>query len=353
MKTYIIRRILLLVLTIFGILLTNFIIVQFAPGGPIERIAARYAFGRGAQSLVATDAGSGHQNGYRSSDKAAPAFVRDLEIQFGFDRPLAHRFAKMVYGYLRFDFGRSYYRNESVLKIILEKLPVSLSLALWSTAIMYLAAVPLGIHKAVRDGSQFDVWSSVAVSAICAIPGFILAVLLIVLLAGGSFLNVFPIRGLVSTNWHELAFPAKILNYLWHIILPVICMTVSGFAMLTMLTKNSFIDELNKLYVTTARSKGLTEKAILHRHVFRNAMLIVISSFPAAFLTALFTGSILIEMIFSLDGIGLLGVQSTMDRDYPIVFAIVYIYALLGLVFKLVSDIILTVIDPRITFDTI
>ena len=339
--------------TIFGILLTNFIIIQFAPGGPIERIAAKYSFGRGARSFIATDADGGRQDDYRVSGTQNPALVRELEVQFDFDKPLYQRFFKMVWDYLRFDFGRSYYRNEKVLNIILEKLPVSLSLAFWSTAIMYLAAIPLGIRKAISDGSPFDVWSSILMNTFCAIPGFILAVLLIVLLAGGSFFNIFPIRGLVSANWHELGFWAKILDYLWHITLPVICMVMSGLAMLTMLTKNSFIDEINKLYVITARSKGLTEKAILRRHVFRNAMLIVISSFPAAFLAALFTGSILIEMIFSLDGIGLLGVQSVLDRDYPIVFATVYIYALLGLVFKLISDIILTMIDPRITFDAV
>jgi len=353
MSIYIIRRLLLLVVTVFGILLTNFIIIQFAPGGPVERIAAKYAFGRGAQSFVSTETDNGHQGDHLGSDTRNPALVRELEVWFGFDKPLSHRFVKMVWDYLRFDFGSSYYRNESVLDIILEKLPVSLSLAFWSTAIMYLASIPLGIRKAIRDGSPFDTWSSILMNAICAIPGFILAVLLIVLLAGGSFLNIFPIRGLVSANWHELGFWVKITDYLWHIALPVICMAVSGLAMLTMLTKNSFIDELNKLYVITARSKGLTEKAILIRHVFRNAMLIVISSFPAAFLAALFTGSILIEMIFSLDGIGLLGIQSVMDRDYPIVFATVYIYSLLGLMLKLISDIILTMIDPRITFDAI
>jgi len=353
MKAYIVRRLLLLVLTIFGILLTNFIIVQFAPGGPIERIAAKYSFSRGARAFIATEADSVHRSENSGSDKMNPAFIRALEVQFGFDKPLSHRFSKMAWDYICFDFGRSYYRNESVLNIILEKLPVSMSLAFWSTAIMYLAAIPLGIRKAIKDGTPFDVWSSIIINVFCAIPGFILAVLLIVLFAGGSFLNVFPIRGLVSANWYELSFWAKITDYLWHITLPVICMAMSGLGMLTMLTKNSFIDELNKLYVITARSKGLTEIAILRRHVFRNAMLIVISSFPAAFLAALFTGSILIEMIFSLDGIGLLGVRSVMDRDYPVVFATVYIYALLGLVFKLVSDIILTMVDPRITFDGI
>ncbi|MDR0311496.1 MAG: microcin C ABC transporter permease YejB [Acidobacteriota bacterium] len=359
MKTYpeyFIRRLLLIVPTIFGIMLTNFIIIQLAPGGPIERIAAKYTFGPGAGALnnkAVTGADSGQEGAYRETDSLNPAFVRELEIRFGFDKPLLHRFAGMVWDYLRFDFGKSYHRNEKVLNIILEKLPVSLSLALWSTAVTYLIAIPLGIRKATRDGSPFDVWSSVLMNALCAIPGFILAVLLIVLFAGGAFLNVFPIRGLVSPNWHELGIFAKVMDYLWHIALPVICMAMSGLAVLTMLTKNSFVDELNKLYVTAARSKGLTERAILFRHVFRNAMLIVISGFPTAFLATLFTGSMLIEMIFSLDGIGLLGINAVLDRDYPVVFAALYIYALLGLVFKLIGDIVLTMVDPRITFDAV
>jgi microcin C transport system permease protein len=357
MKTYLIRRLLLLVLTVFGILLTNFVIIQFAPGGPIERIVAKYSFGPKSAQPFANNAGPevnrGSQGAYRGADALNPALVRELEVRFGFDKPLPHRFAKMIWDYVRFDFGKSYYRNESVLNIIFEKLPVSLSLAFWSTAIIYLFAIPLGIRKAIKDGSPFDVWTSVVMNAFCAIPGFILAVLLIVLLAGGSFLNVFPIRGLVSPNWHELGNWAKTKDYLWHITLPVICMVVSGLAMLTMLAKNSFVDELNKLYVTTARSKGLTERTILRRHVFRNSMLVVASSFPLTFLATLFTGSILIEVIFSLDGIGLLSFQSVLDRDYPVVFATLYIYTLLGLVFKLISDLTLTMIDPRITFDTI
>lgn len=359
MRAYIIRRLLLIALTIFGILLTNFIIIQFAPGGPIERIAAKYAFGPGASSLIGkADTGTDNEqqgvySGSDSLNSANPVFARDLEERFGFNKPLLHRFAGMVCNYLRFDFGKSYYRNERVLNIILEKLPLSLSLALWSTAITYIIAIPLGIRKATCDGSPFDLWSSVLMNALCAIPGFILAVLLIVLFAGGSFFNLFPIRGLVSPNWYEMDTFAKATDYLWHLALPVICMVVSSLSVLTMLTKNSFVDELHKLYVLAARSKGLTGRAILFRHVFRNAMLIVISGFPAAFLAALFTGSMLIEMIFSLDGIGLLGINAVLDRDYPVVFAMLYIYALLGLVFKLISDIIITVVDPRITFDAI
>jgi len=259
----------------------------------------------------------------------------------------------MAWDYLRFDFGSSYYRNEEVLNIIVEKLPASLSLAFWSTSIMYLIAIPFGIYKAVRDGTRFDIWSSIIMNVSCAVPGFILAVLLIVLFAGGSYLNIFPIRGLVSANWTDMNPSNKIIDYLWHITLPVICMALSGFAVLTVLTKNSFMDEIGKLYVMTARSKGLTERAILLRHVFRNAMLIVISSFPLTLLSILFTGSMLIEIIFSLDGIGLLGFQSITGRDYPIVFALLYIYTLFGLILKLISDIILTMIDPRINFNAV
>jgi microcin C transport system permease protein len=355
MKDYIIRRLALIVPTVFGILLANFIIIQFAPGGPVERVVARYAFDSGVRSYNAGsgDYGSGQAGAHQREKSANSALVRELEIQFGFDKPAYTRFFRMTWDYLRFDFGRSYYRNESVLNIIIEKLPVSLSLAFWSTAIMYLAAIPLGVYKAVRDGTQFDVWSSIIMNIFCAIPGFILAVLLIILFAGGSYFNIYPIRGLVSANWHDLNLWDGIIDYLWHITLPVICMALSGFAVITMLTKNSFIDELSKLYVMTARSKGLTERVIILRHVFRNAMLIVISSFPLTFLAMLFTGSMLIEVIFSLDGIGLLGFQSVSGRDYPIVFAALYIYSLMGLVLKLISDIVLTMIDPRINFNAI
>ena len=356
MKTYIIRRLMLIVPTIFGILLANFVIIQFAPGGPVESIVARYAFGSNARLYNNTNSAeydSGQTDVYRGAESLNSALVHELEIQFGFDKPAHIRFFRMIRDYLRFDFGRSYYRNENVLDIIIEKLPASLSLAFWSTAIMYLFAIPLGIRKAVRDGTQFDIWSSVIMNVFCAIPGFIFAVLLIVLFAGGSYFNIFPIRGLVSANWHDLSLWNRIIDYLWHITLPVVCMALSGFAMLTMLTKNSFTDELNKLYVMTARSKGLTERTILFRHVFRNAMLIVISSFPLTFLSALFTGSMLIEVIFTLDGIGLLGFQSILNRDYPVVFASLYIYTLVGLIFKLISDIMLTMIDPRINFNTL
>ena len=342
--------------TIVGIMLTNFVIIQLAPGGPIERIAARYSFSTGARSFsnnFAPDTDSGFKGTHHGTETLNDALVRELEVQFGFDKPAHIRFFKMTLEYLRFNFGKSYYRNENVLNIIIEKLPASISLAFWSTVIMYLIAIPLGIRKAVRDGTHFDAWSSIIMNIFCSIPGFILAVLLIVLFAGGSYYNIFPIRGLTSANWHDLGLWERIIDYLWHITLPVICMALSGLAVLTMLTKNSFMDELKKLYVITARSKGLTERTILLRHIFRNAMLILISNFPLTFLSMLFTGSMLIEVIFSLDGIGLLGIQSVLDRDYPVVFATLYIYAFLGLLFKLASDIMLTAIDPRINFNDV
>ena len=357
MKVYIIRRLMLIVPTIFGILLVNFFIVQLTPGGPVERIVARYTFGSDMRLYNNDDDPNDYessQTDVRSKNESSnSALIRELETQFGFDKPAYVRFFSMTWDYLRFDFGRSYYRNESVLNIIIEKLPVSFSLAFWSTAIMYLIAIPLGIYKAVRDGTQFDAWSSFIINIFCAIPGFILAVLLIVLFAGGSYFNIFPVKGLVSANWNDLNLYDRIIDYLWHITLPVICMALSGFAVLTQLTKNSFMDELGKLYVMTARAKGLTKRVILLRHVFRNAMLIVISGFPLTFLSMLFTGSMLIEVIFSLDGLGLLGFQSVSGRDYPIVFATLYIYTLMGLVFKLISDIMLTMIDPRINFDAV
>ncbi len=360
MTSYIIRRLLLIVPTLFGILVINFAIIQFAPGGPVERIIAKYSFTASESgSILSGDDSKGENNGqasgikgaYRGSEALNPAIIKSLEVQFGFDKPAHVRFFKMVRDYLCFDFGKSYYRNETVLNIIAEKLPVSISLGLWSTLIMYLVSIPLGIRKSVKDGSLFDIWSSTVVNIFYAVPGFILAILLIILLAGGSYLNIFPIRGLVSNNWAELSIGAKIFDYLWHVTLPVICITLSGLATLTMLTKNSFLDEIHKLYIVTARSKGLTEKSVLYKHVFRNAMLIVISGFPAAFITAIFSGSMLIEVIFSLDGLGLMGFQAVLERDYPIIFATLYIYTLMGLLMKLISDILYTVIDPRIDFE--
>ena len=361
MTSYIIRRLLLIVPTLFGILVINYAIIQFAPGGPVERVIAKYSFtasefssrlsGDDGSKNERTGQTSGIKGVYRGSEALNPAIIKSLEVQFGFDKPAHVRFFKMVWDYLCFDFGKSYYRNETVLNIIAEKLPVSISLGLWSTLIMYLVSIPLGIRKAVKDGSSFDIWSSTVVNIFYAVPGFILSILLIILLAGGSYLNIFPLRGLVSNNWTELSIGAKMIDYLWHITLPVTCITLSGLAALTMLTKNSFLDEIHKLYVVTARSKGLTEKAVLYKHVFRNAMLIVISGFPAAFVAAVFTGSMLIEVIFSLDGLGLMGFQAILERDYPVIFATLYIYTLVGLLLKLLSDILYTVIDPRIDFE--
>jgi microcin C transport system permease protein len=366
MTSYIIHRLLLLIPSLFGILVINFAIIQFAPGGPVERIIAKYSsdysesiarvpekdIEEGKEQSTVTDRSGGTKGIYVGSEALNPAIIKELEVQFGFDKPAHVRFFKMVWDYLCFDFGKSYYRNETVLNIIVEKLPVSMSLGLWSTLMMYLVSIPLGIRKAVKDGTQFDIWSSFVVNVFYAVPGFILAILLIILFAGGSYLNIFPIRGLVSNNWAELSFGAKVIDYMWHILLPLTCITLSGFAALTMLTKNSFLDEIHKLYVVTARSKGLTENSVLYKHVFRNAMLIVISSFPAAFIMAIFTGAMLIEIIFSLDGLGFMGFQAILERDYPIIFATLYIYTLLGLVMKLISDILYTVIDPRIDFET-
>jgi microcin C transport system permease protein len=364
MTAYLIRRILLLIPTLFGIILINFVVVQFAPGGPVEQIIAKYSttFSGDTMSRLSGKSSSGGDAGrslgsergnrtYRGSENLDPAFIKRLEKQFGFDKPAYVRFFQMVWNYIRFDFGKSYFRNESVLKIIGEKLPVSISLGLWSTLIMYLISIPLGIKKAVRDGTKLDTWTSAVINIFYAVPNFMLALFLIILFAGGSFLNIFPIRGLVSNNWSELSAGAKILDYLWHIALPVLCMAIGGLATLTLLTKNSFLDELHKIYVMTARSKGLKENKVLYGHVFRNAMLIVIAGFPAAFVSALFTSSVLIEVIFSLDGMGLLGFQAILNRDYPIIFATLYIFTLLGLVMRLVSDIIYTVIDPRIDFE--
>lgn len=364
MTAYILRRLLLLIPTLFGIIVINFVIVQFAPGGPVERIIARYSgFGvnpmsrasgkssAGGETARAVDTGEASSK-YRGAESLNPEIIRDIERRFGFDKPAYIRFFQMIWNYIRLDFGKSYYRDEKVLHIIAEKLPVSISLGLWSTVIMYLVSIPLGIRKAVRDSTHFDLWTSVLINIFYAIPGFLLAVLLIILFAGGSYLHLFPIRGLVSGNWWELGWGARIVDYLWHITLPVICITISGFATLTMLTKNSFLDEIHKLYVMTARSKGLKQKRVLYGHVFRNAMLIVIAGFPTAFVSAMFTGSVLIEVIFSLNGLGLLGFQAILERDYPIVFATLFIFTLLGLVMRLVSDIMYTIIDPRIDFET-
>lgn len=341
--------------TLFGIMLINFAIIQFAPGGPVERAIAQ-ASGLGSDA-TARVSGAGEAQAqatgrYQGAQGMDPAFIAELERRFGFDQPAHLRFFNMLRDYLRFDFGDSFYRGMSVMDLILDKLPVSISLGLWTTLLIYLVSIPLGIRKAVRSGSRFDAWTSAAIVVGYAVPGFLFAVVLVVLFAGGSYWQIFPLRGLVSDDWEALSWGARILDYLWHITLPVTAMALGGFAALTMLTRNSFLDEIGKLYVMTARAKGLGERQVLYGHVFRNAMLIVIAGFPAAFVSVLFTGSLLIEVIFSLDGLGLLGFESVLNRDYPVVFATLFIFTLLGLMLNLLSDLIYTVIDPRIDFET-
>ncbi|MEN9708460.1 MAG: hypothetical protein RIQ68_868 [Pseudomonadota bacterium] len=361
MFAYIARRLALMVPTIFGILLISFVIVQFAPGGPVERVLAQLQgldsgatarFGGGASDLGANAQSAGADSRYRGAQGLDPKFIAELEKQFGFDKPAYERFFIMVKNYAGFDFGRSYFRDTPVLQLIKEKLPVSISLGLWMTLLSYAISIPLGIRKAVKDGSRFDTWTSAVVIVGYAIPSFLFAILLIVLFAGGSFWQIFPLRGLWSENFADLSWGAKILDYLWHIALPVTAMAIGAFATSTFLTKNSFLEEIRKQYVQTARMKGLTERQVLYGHVFRNAMLIVISGFPAAFVHAFFTGSLLIESIFSLDGLGLLSYESIINRDYPVVFANLYIFALLGLIVNLISDLTYTWIDPRIDFET-
>ncbi|MBS7696327.1 MULTISPECIES: microcin C ABC transporter permease YejB [unclassified Chelatococcus] len=363
MLAYIARRILLMIPTILGIMLISFILVQFAPGGPVERILAqlqgtdagalsRIGGGGGDFGSQGGSAGGGGASNYRGAQGLDPAFIAQLEKQFGFDKPAHERFLKMLRDYATFDFGKSYFRDVPVIDLIKEKLPVSITLGLWMTILSYAISIPLGISKAVKDGSRFDVWTSVVVIIGYAIPSFLFAILLIVLFAGGSFWQIFPLQGLVSENWSSLSWPERILDYFWHIALPITAMALGAFATSTLLTKNSFLDEIRKQYVLTARMKGLTERQVLYGHVFRNAMLIVIAGFPGAFISAFFAGSLLIETIFSLDGLGLLSFESIVNRDYPVVFANLFIFSLLGLVVNLISDLTYTWIDPRIDFET-
>jgi microcin C transport system permease protein len=365
MAAYIVRRLLLMIPTLLGIMLISFVVVQFAPGGPVERVIAMLSGAdTGAASRVSgsgsdfgargqVQAGSDSINSkYRGAQGLNPDFIKSLEKQFGFDKPVYERFGIMLWNYARFDFGQSYFRDVSVLQLIKEKLPVSISLGIWLTLLSYLISIPLGVRKAVNDGTPFDVWTSGVVIIGYAIPGFLFAVLLIVLFAGGSFFSWFPLRGLTSEGWSNFPLWKKVLDYFWHLTLPLIAMGLSAFATMTLLTKNSFLDEIRKQYVLTARAKGCTERQVLYGHVFRNAMLIVIAGFPGAFISAFFTGSLLIESIFSLDGLGWLGFESVLNRDYPVVFATLYIFALLGLVVNLVSDFTYTLVDPRIDFET-
>jgi len=356
MGAYILRRLLLMIPTILGIMAISFLVVQFAPGGPVEQAIAKVTHAQGVSATGSsssdniTPAGGG--SSYRGSQGLSPQFIATLNKQYGFDKPPLERFGMMLWNYTRFDFGRSYFRDISVLDLIKEKMPVSITLGLWMTLLSYGISIPLGIAKAVRDGTRFDIWTSSVIVVGYALPGFLIGMLLIVLFAGGSFWNVFPIRNLVSDNWATLPWPSKITDYLWHITLPITAMALGAFATTTFLTKNSFLDEIRKQYVVTARAKGLSEGRILYRHVFRNAMLILIATFPGAFVGAFFTGSLLIEQIFNLDGLGLLGFNSVVQRDYPIVFATLFIFSLLGLVINLISDLTYTLVDPRIDFET-
>jgi microcin C transport system permease protein len=367
MTAYIARRILFMIPTIFGIMLVSFAVVQFAPGGPVERVIAQLSGAdTGATSRISGSASgdfssrgagaSGPQaevnSKYRGAQGLDPAFVKSLEKQFGFDKPAYERFFIMLWNYIRFDFGKSYFRDVSVLHLISEKLPVSISLGVWMTLLSYLISIPLGIRKAVRDGSQFDIWTSGVIIVGYAIPGFLFAILLIILFAGGSFFQFFPLRGLVSDGWSQFPWWQKIFDYFWHLVLPIVSMGLAAFATMTLLTKNSFLEELRKQYVLTARAKGCSETQVLYGHIFRNAMLLVIAGFPAAFVSAFFAGALLIETIFSLDGLGLLSFESVLNRDYPVVFANLYIFALVGLVVNLISDLTYTWIDPRIDFET-
>jgi microcin C transport system permease protein len=366
MPQYILRRLLLMIPTLLGIMLLNFIIVQAAPGGPVEQTIARIK----GQAAGATSRIGGNAAGdmglaaaqlsgvtapvnstYRGAQGLDPDFIKEIEKLYGFDKPPHERFFKMLKDYATLNFGDSFFRDEPVIDLILDKLPVSVSLGLWTTLLVYLISIPLGISKALRDGSAFDVWTSAVVIIGYAIPSFLFAILLIIVFAGGTYLDWFPLRGLTSDNWEAMSWPDKILDYAWHITLPVVALVISGFAGLTMLTKNSFIEEIGKQYVLTARAKGLSERGVLYGHVFRNAMLIVIAGFPGALMGILFTGALLIEVIFSLDGLGMLGFEAALNRDYPVMFGTLFIFTLLGLIFKLIGDITYVLVDPRIDFE--
>ena len=355
MLSYIFRRLILIVPTLVGIMCINFFLVQFVPGGPIEQIISDLeknssfldSIGGGSQEVRTSDG----LESYKGSVGLPKDFIDELEAQFGFDKPLWERFFSMMYDYLTFDFGDSYFRSISVIELIIEKMPVSISLGLWTTLLAYMISIPLGIRKALLDGSSFDNWTSTLIIIGYSIPGFLFAIFLLVLFAGGSYLQLFPIRGLVSSNFENMSFLGQIKDYFWHIALPVIASTVSAFATLTLLTKNSFLDEIKKQYVITARSKGLSDQRVLYGHVFRNAMLIIIAGFPGLFISVFFGSSLIIETIFSLDGLGRLGFEAAVSRDYPVVFGTLYIFGLLGLVVGLLSDLMYVWVDPRIDFE--
>ncbi len=362
MTAYIIRRLLMMIPTLFGIMVLNFAIVQVAPGGPVERMVAQLTditsghgsdrlTGGGGDLAAKADAGNASQSLYRGGRGLDPEIIAQINKMYGFDKPPLERFWQMIGNYLRFDFGESFFRNEKVVDLVWKTLPVTISLGLWTTLLVYLISIPLGIRKAVHDGSKFDIWTSWAIIIGYAIPSFLFAILLIIVFAGGNYLSWFPLKGLTSDNWSELSLTGKISDYFWHITLPVIAMVISGFASLTMLTKNYFLEEISKQYVLTARAKGLNENQVLYGHVFRNAMLIVIAGFPSALLGILFTSSLLIEIIFSLNGLGLLGYEAVVGRDYPVMFGTLFIFTLLGLVTNLIGDLMYVWIDPRIDFE--
>lgn len=369
MAAYLLKRLLLIIPTMIGIMLISFVIVQFAPGGPVEQMIAkltgsdtsisdrlggggRDTLGGGSQSQLGQGAGDSVTSKYRGAQGLDPEFIKSLEKQFGFDKPAHERFLLMMKSYLMFDFGKSYFRDVSVIELIKEKMPVSISLGLWMTLITYFISIPLGIRKAVKDGEKFDTWTSTILVVGYAVPGFLVAVLLLIVFAGSSFFQWFPSRGLTSDKWEQLSTFGKIVDYFWHLTLPIIAMSLGAFTTMAFLTKNSFLDEIRKQYVITARSKGLSEREVLYGHIFRNAMLLIIAGFPGAFISAFFSGSLLIETVFSLDGLGLLGFESAIKRDYAVVFATLYIFALMGLVVNVVTDFIYTLVDPRIDFES-
>ncbi len=364
MIRYISKRLLLIIPTLIGIITINFFLVQMAPGGPIDTMLARMSGedvsaeeramrddSPDATGIMIGDDNRADQ--YKSSHYLSEDLRKELEILYGFDKPIVERYFLMLKQFLLFEFGDSFFRDSSVIELIKEKLPVSISLGVWTTLLVYLISIPLGIRKAVKHGSNFDVWSSFFIVLGSAIPVFLFAIILIILFAGGNYFSWFPLRGLVSDGFADMNLIEKIKDYLWHIFLPIFAMVIGGFASLSMLTKNSFLDEINKQYVTTARSKGITERRVLYGHVFRNSMLIVISGFPALFISMFFTGSLLIEVIFSLDGLGLMGFEATLNRDYPIMFSTLYIFTLMGLVVGIITDVMYILIDPRISFDSI
>ena len=365
MGAYLIRRVLLIFPTLFGIMLINFAVIQIVPGGPVEQMIAQMTgtavestarfSGGGEGELNSSFDASSFEDGdskYRGAQGLDPDIIKEIEVMYGMDKPAHERFFKMLKSYIFFDFGESFFRDQKVTSLVLDKMPVSISLGLWTTLLMYLISIPLGIRKAIKDGSKFDIISSSIVTIGYAIPNFLFAVILIVFFAGGRFYDIFPLRGLVSENFEELNLLAQIKDYFWHLTLPLLAMIVSGFAGLTFLTKNSFIDQINQQYVMTARAKGLSERKVLYGHVFRNAMLIVIAGFPSAFIGILFSSSLFIEVIFSLDGLGLLGYEAALTRDYPVIFAKLYFFSLLGLIMGIIGDFMYSLIDPRIDFES-